>query len=76
MSTHPSAAVAATSLRADAATDVASWEDDGGPTLARVQATQRLDWVGFLARFYPDAPRHDYEPLAAYVEYQKQREQT
>ena len=32
---------------------------------------ERLDWVTFLARFYPDARRHDYESLAAYVEYRK-----
>ncbi len=34
-------------------------------------AAERLDWLGFLARFYPDARRHDYVSLAAYLEYKK-----
>jgi hypothetical protein len=30
---------------------------------------ERLDWQGFLARFFPDSRRHDFEPLAAYESY-------
>ena len=50
-------------------TDVESWENEGGLPLRAVETAQRLDWVGFLARFYPEARRHDYESLAAYVKY-------
>jgi len=27
---------------------------------------QRLEWSAFLARFFPDRHRHDFEALAAY----------
>jgi hypothetical protein len=30
---------------------------------------QRLDWRAFLARFFPDSRRHDYDALAAYESY-------
>jgi hypothetical protein len=30
---------------------------------------ERLDWQGFLARFYPDSRRHDSDALAAYQSY-------
>ena len=30
---------------------------------------ERLDWQGFLARFFPDRRRHDREALAAYESY-------
>jgi hypothetical protein len=51
--------------------EAASWENEGGPPLPTAQASERLDWASFLARFYPDARRHDYVPLAAYVEYRE-----
>jgi hypothetical protein len=28
-----------------------------------------LDWQGFLARFFPDSKRHDFDALAAYESY-------
>lgn len=30
---------------------------------------ERLDWQGFLARFYPVCRRHDFDALAAYESY-------
>jgi hypothetical protein len=30
---------------------------------------ERLDWQGFLARFFPDSTRHDFGALAAYESY-------
>jgi hypothetical protein len=30
---------------------------------------ERLDWQGFLARFFPDSGRHDFDALAAYESY-------
>jgi hypothetical protein len=30
---------------------------------------ERLDWQGFLARFFPDRRRHDRDALAAYESY-------
>ena len=30
---------------------------------------ERLDWRGFLARFFPDSRRHDLDALAAYESY-------
>lgn len=30
---------------------------------------ERLDWQGFLARFFPDSSRHDFDVLAAYESY-------
>jgi hypothetical protein len=67
---------AATPLRAHAVTDVASWENEGGPSQPTAHPIERLDWAGFLAHFYPHARSHDYESLAAYIEYRKHPEQT
>ena len=30
---------------------------------------ERLDWQGFLARFFPDSRRHDFDALASYQSY-------
>ena len=30
---------------------------------------ERLDWQGFLARFFPKSRRHDFDALAAYESY-------
>jgi hypothetical protein len=30
---------------------------------------ERLDWQGFLGRFFPDSRRHDFDALAAYESY-------
>jgi hypothetical protein len=73
MSTH---ACAAMPLRAQGVIELASWENEGGPSLPTAHPNERLDWAGFLARFYPQARSHDYESLAAYIEYQKHPEQT
>jgi hypothetical protein len=55
---------------------LASWEHEARPSPPTAQPTERLDWASFLARFYPHARSHDYESLAAYIEYQKHPEQT
>ncbi len=62
-------------LRAQRVIELASWENEGGPSLP-TDPIERLDWASFLARFYPHARSHDYESLAAYIEYQKHPEQT
>ena len=72
MSTH---AGGATPLRAQGVIELASWENEGGPSPPTAR-NERLDWASFLARFYPHARSHDYESLAAYIEYQKHPEQT
>jgi hypothetical protein len=36
---------------------------------------ERLDWSGFLARFFPDSRRHDLGVLAAYESYRNALEQ-
>jgi hypothetical protein len=58
-------------LRVQGVIELASWENEGGPPLPPTPADERLDWAGFLARFYPDARKHGYAPLAAYVEYRE-----
>ena len=73
MSTH---AGGATPLRAQGVIELASWENEGGPSPPTAHPIERLDWTSFLARFYPHAQSHDYESLAAYIEYQKHPEQT
>jgi len=35
---------------------------------------ERLDWQGFLARFFPDRRRHDLDALAAYESYRNDAE--
>jgi hypothetical protein len=35
----------------------------------------RLDWSAFLARFFPNRRRHDFEALAAYESYRNALEQ-
>jgi hypothetical protein len=35
----------------------------------------RLDWSAFVARFFPDRRRHDFEALAAYASYRNALEQ-
>jgi hypothetical protein len=35
----------------------------------------RLDWSAFLARFFPDRRRYDFEALAAYESYRNALEQ-
>ena len=56
--------------------ELASFENEGGHSPRTVHPIERLDWASFLARFYPHARSHDYESLAAYIEYQKHPEQT
>jgi hypothetical protein len=63
-------------LRAQGVIELTSWENEGGSSLQTAQPNERLDWASFLARFYPHARSHDYESLAAYIEYQKHPEQT
>jgi hypothetical protein len=63
-------------LRAQGVIELASWEIEGGPSLPTVHPIERLDWASFRARFYPYARSHNYESLAAYIEYQKHLEQT
>jgi hypothetical protein len=58
-------------IHAGVVTPLDSWENEGGPPMPTTQTEERLDWAGFLARFYPHARKHDYVPLAAYVEYGK-----
>jgi hypothetical protein len=36
---------------------------------------ERLDWSAFLARFFPNHRRHDFEALAAYESYRNAFEQ-
>ena len=36
---------------------------------------ERLDWSAFLARFFPNRPRHDFDALAAYESYRNALEQ-
>jgi hypothetical protein len=69
-------AAGAMPLRAQAVIGLASWEHEARPSPPTAQPTERLDWASFLARFYPHARSHDYESLAAYIEYQKHPEQT
>jgi hypothetical protein len=73
MSTHAGGAMP---LRAQGVIELASWENEGGPSLPAAHPNERLDWASFLARFYPHARSHDYESLAAYIEYQKHPERT
>lgn len=40
-----------------------------GSTADTAPARQRLDWQSFLALYFPDRRRHDFEALAAYGEY-------
>ena len=42
-------------LQAQAVTELASWENEGGHSLPTAQAGERLEWEGFVARFYPHA---------------------
>ncbi len=35
---------------------------------------ERLDWQGFLARFFPDSSRHDFAALTAYEAYRNDAE--
>ena len=72
MSTH----AGAVPFRAQGVIQLSSWENEGGPSLPMAYPNERLDWGSFLTRFYPHARRHDYESLAAYIEYQKHLEQT
>ena len=37
--------------------------------------SERLDWSAFLARFFPNRPRHDFDALAAYESYRNALEQ-
>lgn len=39
------------------------------PTADAAPAGQRLDWQSFLALYFPDRRRHDFEALAAYGAY-------
>lgn len=39
------------------------------PAIVRHLGDERLDWRGFLAGFYPDSLRHDFDALAAYQSY-------
>jgi hypothetical protein len=33
--------------------------------------TERLDWEGFVSRFYPTSARHDFRALKAYDAYRR-----
>lgn len=68
MRTHVGGAVP---LPAPGVIELGSWENEGGPPPQTAQDGEHLDWADFLARFYPHARRHDYVPLAAYVEYRE-----
>ena len=58
----------------DAVSVLAAWENEGGPPgAAPSRQPARLDWAGFTARFYPNARRHEYAPIAAYAAYRKSR---
>ena len=35
---------------------------------------ERLDYSTFLARFFPNRRRHDFEAITAYVAYRNERE--
>jgi len=35
----------------------------------RRRGEERLDWQAFLARFFPNSRRHDFDALAAYESY-------
>ena len=48
-----------------------AWENEGGMSASSGRESERLDWAGYLARFHPHARRHDYVPLAAYIEYRR-----
>lgn len=39
------------------------------PVSPRRLDEERLDWQGFLARFYPGRRRHDFDAVAAYESY-------
>jgi hypothetical protein len=39
------------------------------------EGDEQLDWSSFLARFFPDRRRHDFEALAWYAAYRKRIEQ-
>jgi hypothetical protein len=73
MSTHAGGAMP---LRAQGVIEMTSWQNEGGPRQPTAHPNERLDWASFLARFYPHARSHDYESLAAYIEYQMHPEQT
>ena len=72
MSTHAGGAMP---LRAQGVIELASWENEGEPARPTAEQSERLNWASFRARFYPHARSHDYESLAAYIEYQKHPEQ-
>lgn len=38
--------------------------------------SERLDWSAFLARFFPNRRRHDFEQLAAYESYRNALDET
>ena len=63
-------------LRAQGVSELALWQNEAGPSPPTAHQNERLDWASFRARFYPHAQSHDYESLAAYIEYQKHPEQT
>ena len=73
MTTHADGAMP---LRTQGVTDLASWEHEGAPSPPTANQSERLDWASFRARFYPHARSHDYESLAAYIEFQKHPERT
>jgi hypothetical protein len=58
-------------IQVGAATRLATWENEGGRSAPTAPPDEGLDWAGFLTRFYPHARKHDYVPLAAYVEFRK-----
>jgi hypothetical protein len=66
----------ATPLRTHGVIELASREKEAEPALRTANQSERLDWASFRARFYPHSRSHDYESLAAYIEYQKHPERT
>jgi hypothetical protein len=67
-------ALGATPPRTHGVIELASSENEGEPALPTANQGERLEWASFRARFYPHARSHDYESLAAYIEYQKHPE--
>ena len=77
---QPSASSLTSTFSDQGATALASWEGEGGPSVAdRPQLSDQgrrrrgvpvgLDWSAFSARFFPGRRRHDLEALRAYGAY-------
>jgi len=76
MAKHEHGRLRRQAIPAQGVIELASWENEGGRSLPTAHPNERLDRASFHASFYPYARHHDYESLAAYIEYQTQPEQT